>query len=251
MPVAPPRSAFGRRSCLTIDSSFGEGMKKKVMSGQSVPAVGFCYDREEAVRHLAGADPVLADLMSRAGPFAMQLRRLQSPFEALARNIIYQQLHGKAAAAIHARVLALSGGKRIRPEHILGAPDEPLRAAGLSASKLAALRDLAAKAADGTVPTLARLRRMNDDEIVARLTEVRGVGRWTVEMLLMFGLGRPDVLPVGDYAVRKGFATIYGLSEMPKPKELESWGERWRPYRSVASWYMWRALELPPKADEG
>jgi DNA-3-methyladenine glycosylase II len=213
-------------------------------------AVGFCYHPEEAVRHLVAADHVLAALISRVGPFEMQLRPLQSPFEALARNIIYQQLHGKAAAAIHARVLALSGGKRLRPEHILGMPDEPLRTAGLSASKLAALRDLAAKAADGTVPTLARLRRMSDDEIIARLTEVYGVGRWTVEMLLMFGLGRPDVLPVGDYAVRKGFAIIYGLEGMPRPKELEAYGERWRPYRSVASWYMWRALELPQEDEK-
>lgn len=225
-------------------------MNKRALEDGAKSRDGFCYDPSEAVLHLSGADAVLADLISRVGPFAMQLRGLQSPFEALARNIIYQQLHGKAAAAIHARVLALSGVKRLRPEHILGAPDEPLRGAGLSASKLAALRDLAARTADGTVPTLARLRRMSDEEIVARLTEVRGVGRWTVEMLLMFGLGRPDVLPVGDYAVRKGFAVTYGRAEMPKPKELEAYGERWRPYRSVASWYMWRALELPPRRDE-
>jgi DNA-3-methyladenine glycosylase II len=225
-------------------------MSKRAAGIQGDWADGFCYDPAEAVRHLTEADPVLADLISRAGPFAMRLLGPQSPFEALARNIVYQQLHGKAAAAIHARVLALSGGRRLRPEHILDTPDGPLRAAGLSASKLAALRDLAAKAADGTVPTLARLRRMGDDEIVARLTGVRGIGRWTVEMLLMFGLGRPDVLPTGDYAVRKGFAATYGLSEMPGPKEVEAFGERWRPHRSVASWYMWRALELPPKDDE-
>lgn len=220
-------------------------MKKTATGGLKISANGFGYDPAEAVRHVAAADAVLGRLISRAGPFAMQLRPPQSPFESLARNIIYQQLHGKAAAAIHARVLALAGRERLRPEDILAAGDEQLRGAGLSASKLAALKDLAAKAADGTVPTLARLRRMPDEEIVARLTQVRGVGRWTVEMLLMFGLGRPDVLPVGDYAVRKGFALTYGLVEMPKPKELESFGERWRPYRSVASWYMWRALELP------
>jgi DNA-3-methyladenine glycosylase II len=225
-------------------------MKKRAAEYRASPADGFCYDPAEAVRHLCAADPVLADLISRVGPFAMRPRSLQSPFEALARNIIYQQLHGRAAAAIHARVLALSGGKRLRPEHILGAPDGPLRSAGLSAPKLAALRDLAEKAADGTVPTLSRLRRMTDDEIVARLTEVRGVGRWTVEMLLMFGLGRPDVLPAGDYAVRKGFAVTYGLGEMPRPRELEARGERWRPYRSVASWYLWRALEPPPENDK-
>jgi DNA-3-methyladenine glycosylase II len=205
---------------------------------------GLCYDPAGAARHLRKADATLAGLMKRAGPFALEVRKLHDPFEALARNIIYQQLHGKAAAAIHARVLALFGGGRLRPEDILNAPDEALRGAGLSGSKLAALRDLAAKAADGTVPTLARLRRMPDEEIVERLTRVRGVGRWTVEMLLMFRLGRPDVLPVGDFAVRKGFALAYGLDESPKPKELMEYGERWRPYRSVASWYMWRAVEL-------
>jgi DNA-3-methyladenine glycosylase II len=187
---------------------------------------------------------VLAKLMERAGPFALKIRRLHDPFEALARNIVFQQLHGKAAEAIHARVVALFGGGRLRPEDVLGANTEDLRGAGLSAAKLAALRDLAAKTLDGTVPTLARMRRMTDEEIVERLTQVRGIGRWTVEMLLMFRLGRPDVLPVGDFAVRKGFAIAYGLKESPKPKELTEYGERWRPYRSVASWYMWRAVEV-------
>lgn len=212
---------------------------------------GFCYDPAEAVRHLASVDRTLARLMERAGPFSMRLSELRDPFEALARNIVYQQLHASAAAAIHARVLALSrDGRRLRPADVLGAPEEALRGAGLSAAKLAALRDLAEKTADGTVPTLARLRRMGDEEIVERLTRVRGVGRWTVEMLLMFGLGRADVLPVGDFAVRKGFARAYGLNESPKPRELAEYGERWRPYRSVASWYMWRACELPDGADE-
>jgi DNA-3-methyladenine glycosylase II len=145
---------------------------------------------------------------------------------------------------IHRRVLDLFRRGRLRPQDILAVSEEELRGAGLSGAKLAALRDLAAKTLDGTVPALARLRRMDDEEIIERLTEVRGIGRWTAEMLLMFRLGRPDVLPVGDYAVRKGFALTYGLEEMPKPKVLESYGERWRPYRSVASWYMWRALEI-------
>lgn len=206
---------------------------------------GFCYDPEEAVRRLRRADPVLARLMKRAGPFTMEIRRLHDPFAALARNIIFQQLHGRAAATIHQRVLDLFGGERLRPADVLAAPDSDLRGAGLSAAKLLALRDLAARTADGTVPTLRQLRRMSDEEIVERLTRVRGVGRWTVEMLLMFRLGRPDVLPVGDFAVRKGFALAYGLEESPKPKELLEYGERWRPYRSVASWYMWRAAELP------
>jgi DNA-3-methyladenine glycosylase II len=204
---------------------------------------GLCYDAAEAVRHLAAADKVLAKLMKRAGPFALQTRRMHNPFEALARNIVYQQLHGSAAAAIHGRLVELFGGGRLRPQDVLEAPEEALRGVGLSGAKTAALKDLAAKTVDGTVPTLARLKRMSDEEIVERLTRVRGVGRWTVEMLLMFRLGRPDVLPVGDYAVRKGFSVVYGLGEMPKPKELEQYAERWRPYRSVASWYMWRALE--------
>lgn len=211
-------------------------------------ANGLLYDPQEAMRYLASADTTLARLMERAGEFDMQLRRMHSPFEALARNIIYQQLHGNAAAAIHARVLALFGKAKLHPADIIDASEEALRGAGLSGAKLVALKDLAARTLDGTVPTLARLRRMPDDEIVERLTQVRGIGRWTVEMLLMFGLGRPDVLPVGDYAVRKGFMLAYGLKEMPKPRELERVGERWRPYRTVASWYMWRAVELPAEA---
>jgi DNA-3-methyladenine glycosylase II len=177
----------------------------------------------------------------------MQIRRLHNPFDELARNIVFQQLHGNAAAAIHGRVLALFGKKKLHPQDILEASESSLRGAGLSGAKLAALKDLAAKTLDGTVPTLARLRRMEDEEIIARLVAVRGIGRWTVEMLLMFRLGRPDVLPVGDFAVRKGFSLAYGLKELPKPKELVHYGERWRPYRSVASWYMWRVNELPPE----
>lgn len=211
---------------------------------------GFCYDPAEAVRRLSVADATMARLVKRVGPFALQIRHLHNPFEALARNIIYQQLHGNAAAAIHARVLALGGKSKLRPRDILDATEESLRGAGLSGAKTAALRDLAAKTLDGTVPTLARLRRMTDEEIIERLTQVRGIGRWTVEMLLIFRLGRPDVLPVGDFAVRKGFAHAYGLEESPKPKELERFGELWRPFRSVASWYLWRASELTREALE-
>ncbi|MDT5270434.1 MAG: DNA-3-methyladenine glycosylase [Acidobacteriota bacterium] len=206
---------------------------------------GLCYDAGAAVKHLAKADPVLAELIKRAGAFALKTRHMHNPFEALARNIVFQQLHGSAAEAIHGRVVGLFGGGRLRPQDILDAAEETLRGAGLSGAKTAALKDLAAKTLDGTVPTLARLRRMEDEEIIARLTQVRGIGRWTVEMLLMFRLGRPDVLPVGDFAVRKGFMVAYGLDEMPKPKALELHAEAWRPYRSVASWYMWRALEHP------
>lgn len=208
---------------------------------------GFSYDPDEAVQYLSSVDSTLARLIERAGAFNLPIRRLQNPFEALARNIIYQQLHRNAAAAIHGRVLALFGKKRLSPQDILNASEESLRSAGLSAAKLVAIKDLAAKTLDGTVPTLAKMRRMNDEEIIEHLTRVRGIGRWTVEMLLIFRLGRADVLPVGDFAVRKGFSLVYGLKELPKPKELVHYGERWRPFRSVASWYMWRAYELPPE----
>src|ERR1051325_2779591 len=163
-----PRETFG-----TTEGSSRMATRKSAGARRE----GFCYDAEEAVRHLSAADPVLSKLMSRAGPFTLEIRKLHDPFEALARNIIFQQLHGKAAAAIHARVVALFGGTRLRPEDVLGAPDEALRGAGLSAAKLAALRDLASKTLDGTVPTLARMRRMTDEEIVERLTRVRGIGR--------------------------------------------------------------------------
>ncbi len=209
---------------------------------------GYQFDPKVAVRHLSKVDQRLSLLIKRAGPFSMEIRAIRSPFEALARNIIYQQLNGAAAATIHARVLALFGSRRLSPADILAASDEELRGAGLSRNKLESLRDLAARTVNGTVPTLARLRRMSDEEIVETLTQVRGIGRWTVEMLLMFGLGRPDVLPVGDYAVRKGFSLLYGLKELPTPKELTRHGELWRPYRSVASWYMWRVLDLPESA---
>lgn len=204
---------------------------------------GFCYDPREACRFLAAQDRKLSPWIKRI-PFDLKIRAMHNPFESLARNIIYQQLHGNAARAIHERLLALfHNPKRLKPEHILSATEESLRAAGLSTAKTVAIKDLAAKTLDGTVPTLARLRRMEDEEIIERLTSVRGIGRWTVEMLLIFRLGRPDVLPVGDFAVRKGFAVVYGLKEHPKPKELAQHGDAWRPFRSVASWYMWRASE--------
>ena len=215
------------------------------------------YDAAEACRQLAAADPKLALLIERAGPYALRLKSSHSPFEALLESIIYQQLHGKAAAAILRRLLAIFGDLHPSPEHILAVPDDQLRAAGLSGSKVLALRDLAAKTVDGTVPTLARIRRMSDAEIIERLTAVRGIGPWTVEMLLMFRLGRPDVLPVSDYGVRKGFALTFrripkskpfSNDLLPKPQEMLRRGEKWRPWRSVASWYLWRACDLAGKA---
>lgn len=222
---------------------------KKEKGAPSTFSDGYEFDPRTAIAHLSAADATLANLIKAVGPFKMEIRALHNPFEALARNIVYQQLNGTAAAAIHARLLARFGGKgRLRPQDILQAADEDLRKVGLSRNKLESLKDLAAKTLDGTVPSLARLKRMSDAEIIDHLTQVRGIGRWTVEMLLMFRLGRPDVLPVGDYGVRKGFSRVYGMEEMPAPKELASYGERWQPYRTVASWYMWRAVDLPQEA---
>jgi methylated-DNA-[protein]-cysteine S-methyltransferase len=202
------------------------------------------YDPEEAVRHLCERDDKLAELIARAGPFTLQLKETDGAFLALAESIVYQQLHGKAAATILGRIKALFARPAFTPKDILAAGDAELRAAGLSRNKLAALRDLAAKAEDGTVPTLPALARMTDDEIVDRLTVVRGIGRWTVEMLLMFRLGRPDVLPVDDFGVRLGFKTTFRTRAMPSPAQIERRAEKWRPFRSVASWYMWRAVDL-------
>jgi len=215
------------------------------------------YDSGEACRHLTLADPKLGALIAAAGPFGLKTKSSHSPFEALLESIIYQQLHGKAAAAILARLLHVFGDLHPAPEHILAAPDEQLRAAGVSQGKILALRDLAAKTLDGTVPTLARIRRMGDNEIIEHLTQVRGIGPWTVEMLLMFRLGRPDVLPVSDYGVRKGFALTFrripknkpfSNDLLPKPEQLLRRGEKWRPWRSVAAWYLWRACDLAGKA---
>lgn len=172
------------------------------------------------------------------------------PFEALAESIAYQQLSGKAAATIWGRVRALYPRRKyLDPKLILETPDETLRAAGLSRSKIAALKDLAAKTIDGTVPSAGALAKMSDEEVIERLVSVRGIGRWTAEMLLLFDLGRPDVWPVHDYGVRKGFAKTFGRRKLPTPKQLIKLGEKWRPYRSVAAWYFWRALDQPDKTN--
>ena len=172
------------------------------------------------------------------------------PFDALAESIAYQQLSGKAAATIWKRVRALYPLRRyLDPRLVLKTTDKKLRGAGLSRSKVAAIKDLAAKTIDGTVPTARALAKMGDEEIIQRLTQVRGIGRWTVEMLLLFDLARPDVWPVDDYGVRKGFAKIFGKRKLPKPKQLMKLGEKWRPHRSVAAWYFWRALDAPEKTN--
>jgi 3-methyladenine DNA glycosylase/8-oxoguanine DNA glycosylase len=205
-------------------------------------------DHEEAHRHLAATDSRFAALIARSRRYEIKILPAINPFDALAESIAYQQLSGKAAATIWKRVRALfPRRKHLDPKLVLGTPDEKLRAAGLSRSKIAALKDLAAKTIDGTVPSARAIARMSDEEIIVRLTEVRGIGRWTVEMLLLFDLGRPDVWPVDDYGVRKGFAKIFGRRKLPTPKQLMKFGEKWRPYRSIAAWYFWRALDVPEK----
>jgi 3-methyladenine DNA glycosylase/8-oxoguanine DNA glycosylase len=206
---------------------------------------GLGFDPEAACAHLTQADPELGQLIARAGEFTMRPPPELSLFAALARSIAHQQLTGKAAETILGRVNRLFAPRRFpTPRDLLEISPERLREAGLSAAKTAALRDLAAKTLDGTVPSLARIRRMEDEEIIATLTQVRGIGRWTVEMLLMFKLGRPDVFPVQDLGIRKGFALTFRKRKLPEPTAMHRRGGRWRPYRSVASWYLWRALEL-------
>ena len=203
-------------------------------------------NHEHAHQHLAATDPRLAALIARSLRYNVKPAQSLRPFDALAESIAYQQLSGKAAATIFGRVRALyPRQKYLDPKKILATPNDSFRAAGLSRSKIAALKDLAAKTIDGTVPSARAITRMSDEEIIVRLTEVRGIGRWTVEMLLLFDLGRPDVWPVDDYGVRKGFAKIFGRRKLPTPKQLMKFGEKWRPYRSIAAWYFWRALDVP------
>ena len=195
-----------------------------------------------ATAEVARRDPVMAGLIERAGPLAIRPPRDPDAFVELAQAIAYQQLAGRAAAAIWGRVAALFDGA-MTPERVLATPDEAFRGAGFSAAKTRSVKDLAEKASAGVVP-LDRLRRMRDDEVVARLSEVRGIGRWTAEMFLIFTLRRMDVWPVLDYGVRNGYRIAYGLPEVPTPKALEPEGDRFRPYRTVAAWYCWRAVEL-------
>ena len=213
------------------------------------------FDPEEAVAHLRAADAKLASLIDRAGPFTMRLDGGSSPFESLLESILYQQLHGKAAATIHRRVCECFGGEPA-PQLLLDMQEERLRGCGVSGNKIKAMRDLAAKTLDGTVPTYAVIRKLSDEEIVERLTEVRGIGAWTVEMLLIFRLGRADIFPVTDYGVRKGFALTFqrlpktravAAADLPKPERMLRRAAKWKPYRSVASWYLWRACDLAGK----
>lgn len=209
-------------------------------------------DLDAAVLELSANDPVLAQLIARIGPCELESEPKPDIFQALLRSIIYQQLHGRAAAAIHARVLATMPSRSVNASAFLSVPEEDLRAAGLSANKLRAVRDLAAKTLEGVVPTAAAAARLSDEELVERLTVVRGIGSWTVHMLMIFSLGRPDVMPVGDFAIRKAFSILYRRGREAKPEAILRHARRWRPYRSVASWYLWSSLdtELPTAREE-
>lgn len=197
------------------------------------------------VTHLSRVDPVLAGLIRVAGPYTVNPDLSCPPFQSLARAITFQQLNGIAAGTIFKRFIVACGPEPFpAPKTVLAMPDATLRAAGLSFNKIAALKDLAAKTIEGIVPDTVTLTALDNEAIVERLTQVRGIGRWTVEMMLMFQLGRPDVLPIDDFGVRAGFRFAYGLRKLPAPKVLAAYGERWAPHRSAAAWYMWRALEL-------
>jgi DNA-3-methyladenine glycosylase II len=196
-----------------------------------------------AVRHLAKVDPVMRALIRRVGPCGLAVRN-HSPFETLIRAIAHQQLHGRAAEAILGRFIALFPGRRFpAPADIATVPVRKMRRAGFSRGKIRAIKHIARKARAGFVPTRRACHRLSDEAIIERLTELHGVGQWTVEMLLLFTLGRPDVLPVDDFGVREGFKVAYGRRKQPTPKQLRRYGERWRPHRSVAAWYLWRATE--------
>src|SRR3981189_3513234 len=202
------------------------------------------FDLSAAMKHLTAKDEKLAALINATPPFQMDADPLQSPYEALLESIAYQSISGKAAATIFGRVKALSAtGRAPTPQEMLRLRKPVLRKAGLSGAKILAMKDLAQKTIDGIVPSLEQAEKLSDEELVERLVSVRGIGAWSVEMFLIFRLGRPDVLPIHDLGVKKGRSVTYGTKHMPKPKELLAFGERWRPYRTVASWYMWRAFE--------
>ncbi len=231
-----------KRAMLSIE---GAPLQTALFEGDGT----FGFSPREAVETLRAADKTLGKLIDRVGPFRMGLQKTASIFTALTQAIVYQQLNGKAAKTIHDRVCALfprsPGGPS--PAELLRMSDEKLRGAGLSRNKLLALRDLAEKTQAGIVPTLAEVHAMDDETVIERLTEVRGIGRWTAEMLLMFRLGRPDVLALDDYGLRKGYSVAFRTPGLATKQELERRGERWKPYRTVACWYLWRAAELADK----
>lgn len=218
-------------------------------TAKNIKAVEFDAELAKALKALKKADKSLAQVIKNVGPCTLKPDDIQSPFTALAESIVYQQLSGKAAATIFGRVKALyddAGG--MSPEAVIKTPIEILRSAGCSNAKALALIDLAEKTVSGVVPTESELHAMPDDEIIDRLVSIRGVGKWTVEMLLIFRLGRLDVMPATDYGIRKGFALTYRMADLPAPKQIIEHSQIWKPYRTLASWYLWRCLELPEEA---
>ncbi len=198
-----------------------------------------------AIRHLASVDPVLGALIAKVGPCGLESRRVRSPFQALAHAVAHQQLNGKAANTILSRFIGLfPHGRFPSAREVFDLDVGALRSVGFSRAKAACVKDIARSTLEGAVPGPGQIRRLSDDDLVARLTQIKGVGRWTVEMVLMFSLGRPDVLPATDFGIRQGFARAYGKRKLPEPEHILKHGERWRPYRSIASWYLWRAVDL-------
>jgi len=203
-----------------------------------------------ALRHLSTVDPVMRKLIRQIGPCTLEPETRRPPFQSLVQAVAHQQLNGTAANTILARFKRLFSGRRFpRPEDLDQVTDAQVRACGFSFAKIAAIRDIAAKTLDGTIPPSQQIARLPDDEIVTRLTEARGVGRWTVEMLLIFQLGRPDVLPADDFGVRSGFRLAYRKRDLPTSKQVLAHGERWRPHRTTAAWYLWRAVDRAKKLE--
>jgi DNA-3-methyladenine glycosylase II len=196
-----------------------------------------------ATTHITKADPVLGGFIARFGPLKRAMPDFTEPYHALLSAVAHQQLHARAAQAIFGRLKLACGAVVPDPHTLLALPDDVLRACGFSANKALAIRDVAAKAADGTIPSRARALRLSDDELIERLVSIRGVGRWTVEMLLIFTLRRPDVLPVDDFGVREGYKRLHGLEAQPKPKALAAFGGAYAPYRSTAALYLWKAAD--------
>ena len=201
-----------------------------------------------ALKHLAAVDPVMARLIREVGPCKLKPESWRSPFQSLVQAVAHQQLNGTAADTILTRFKKLFPRRRFpQPGDLANITDEQIRACGFSFAKIAAIRDLAAKTLDGTIPSSRQIEKLGDEEIIARLTAARGVGRWTVEMLLIFQLGRRDVLPVDDFGVRNGFRLAYKKRGMPKPKDLLKFGQRWRPHATTAAWYLWQAANAARK----
>jgi len=236
--------SFARTSGRRPLHSHAQMLYSSVAMTINTPATNLGFDLAEAVRHLSERDEQLKSLIADLTPFAIDVADAQSPYEVLLESIVYQSISGKAAATIFARIAGLGeNGRPPTPQAMLKMPARKLRKAGLSGAKVLAMKDLAKKALEGVVPTHDEALKLTDEELVDRLVSVRGIGAWTVEMFLIFRLGRPDVLPIHDLGVKKGWSVAYGKKHMPKPQELLKFGERWRPYRTVASWYMWRAFE--------